>query len=1115
MKRNINKPPLFFKIRFLVQIMKIFIFLFSLSLFSFSSSNGFSQDAKINIKNNQVISVDQVFKLIKNQTDYTFIYRADLFENYPKISLNKGDINVGELLKLTLSSGEFIYEFAKNNTIIVKNNDADAILKKGQEYIISGHVTDENKMPLPGVTVIIKETKKGVTTDFNGKYSIKTTDGSTLIFNYIGYEKKEVKVDGNKEINVQLTPAISELDEVVITGIVKRDKRSFTGATTTVSRERLKVIGNSNVLQSLKVLDPSFIIVENNLLGSDPNMLSDIEVRGKTSLSTSDLGDEFGANPNQPLFILDGFETTLRVITDLDMNRVASITILKDASSTALYGAKAANGVIVVETLRATGGKLQVTYNADFRVEMPDLNDYNLMNSTQKLEYEKLSGLWDTDSYNVTGQFKLDKQYNAALAEIKRGVDTYWLNEPVRVGTTLGHSLYASGGGEAVTFGVGLNYKKLEGVMKGSDRENWGASFNLRYRKGKINISNNLYINGYDANDSPYGSFSNFAKANPYFKKTDEDGNITKYLDINDYYGTAYVNPLYNASLNSLDNTSNLQITNNLRAVWTLNSKFRIQSNLQLNKGITTLETFLQPEHTNFRNTTILERGSYSNQRTDLFSYKVNTMISYANLFKDKHSFTANLRGEIEETDNKRISFSAIGYPSGTNGNPSFAYSYPDSKPNAVYSNYRRVNVLGSVNYDFDRILLFDGTYRLDGSTVFGSNERYSPFWAVGAGVNLNNAFNMDSNKVSQLKLRGNIGSTGNQGFGNLSSVSIYGFTQDVNVFGQGTYLSTLANPNLQWQNTLQTSIGVDGAFFNNRLFTTLNVYNKKTDPLIVRIDLPSSTGIVKYPINTGYMNTKGLEAIVRFSPIYKIDEQIIWTLGATASAVKSEYNGFNSTLESLNDEALVSKSLLRYRDGYSPDDLWTVQSLGIDPTNGLEVFLTKDGMPTYEYNSDDEKVMGNARPTMEGVISSNLRIKNFTFGVNLRYRFGGDVMNTALFNKVENISESSRIYNQDVRALTDRWINPGDVSRFKSIADFSSTQLSSRFIQEENVIVGESINFGYEFKDQPWVSQMGLSRLRLNAYMNEIFRVSSVKTERGINYPFARAISFSLNASF
>jgi len=1112
MKKNITKPIFFSKIRFLTHIMKIFIFLFSLSVFSLSSKEGFSQNTIINIKNNQTVSVDAVFKIIKKQTDYRFIYRADLFKDYPKVSLKKGKIKIEQLLEKTLSSSSFIYEFTESNTIVLKTKTIKSN-KKLQQQTIKGNVVDESGIPLPGVTVLVKGTKKGVTTNFEGNYVINSNDDAILVFSYLGYLSKEITVNGQKVINVQLVADVNSLDEVVITGIVKRNKESFTGATTTVTKDQLKVIGNSNVIESLKVLDPSFVIVENNILGSDPNILPDLEVRGKTSLSTDNLVDEFGSNPNQPLFILDGFESSLRVITDLDMNRVASITILKDASSTALYGAKAANGVIVVETLRPEQGELQITYNADFRVEMPDLSDYNLMNATEKLEFEKLSGLWESNS--VLGQFDLNEQYNATLSEIKRGVDTYWLNEPVRVGTTLGHSLYASGGNESLTFGVGLNYKDIKGVMKGSDRENWGANFNLTYRKDKLNISNSLYLNGYEANDSPYGSFSSFASANPYFRKTDEDGNVTKYLDINDYYGTSYVNPLYNATLNSLDNTTNIQITNNLRAIWTLNNKFRIQSNLQLNKNTTTVETFLSPEHTNFRNTTILQRGSYSNQKTDMFSYKVNVMASYANLFKEKHSVTANLRAEAESTNNARIGFKAIGFPIGSNGNPSFAYGYPDSTPTAINSDYKRVNLLASVNYDFNKTFLFDATYRIDGSTVFGSNERYSPFWAVGTGVNLHNALNMDASVVSQLKLRANVGSTGNQGFGNLSSVTIYGFTQDTNIFGQGTDLATLANPDLQWQNTLQTSLGLDAVFFNNRVSATVNAYKKATDPLIVRIDLPSSTGIFNYPINTGFMDTKGIEAIVRVSPIYKPKEQIVWTLGFTASALKSEYGGFNNTLESLNEDALISKSLLRYKDGYSPDDLWAVESLGIDPANGNEVFLTSDGLPTYEYNSDDEKVMGNARPDLEGVISSNLRFKNFTFGVNLRYRFGGDVMNTALFNKVENISESGRIFNQDVRALNDRWISPGDISMFKSITDFNSTPISSRFIQEENVIIGESINFGYEFRDQEWISQLGLSRLRLNAYMNDIFRISSVKVERGTYYPFARAVSFSLNAYF
>lgn len=1098
--------------KFFLLIMKRCLIL-SILFFSITASS-FSQKVSLELGK---VKLSEALVNIKKETNIDFFYSDNELNVDRMVLVNYKDTDV-----LTILS-----ELVGDNFSLVKTNDnivliTPIVTTNFQNAItVKGSVTDENGEPLLGATVLVKGTKVGTTTDLNGNYSIKADENSTLVFSYIGFENQEVKVEGETEINVQLVQDTSELDEVIVTGVVKRNKESFTGAYASVNAKQLRAVGNLNVVESLKTLDPSFVVYDNNSFGSDPNRLPYIEIRGKTSISQDDLRDEFGVNPNQPLFILDGFETSLRTIIDLDMNRVASITILKDAASTALYGAKSANGVVVVETIKPEIGKLQVNYSFDLRIEVPDLNDYNLMNSTQKLEYEKLSGRWTAPSYNAPLQFEYDKQYNATLAEIKRGVNTYWLSEPVEVAPTIGNSLYASGGTETVTYGVGVNYRDLNGVMIGSNRQTWGTNLDLTYRKGKLNVSNRLRMSGYDANDSRYGSFENFAKANPYFRKKDADGNITKFLNIDNYFNgesqrDRIINPLYNSTLNSVSNTKNIDITNNLQAIWTLNNQFRVQSNLQLKKISTTLEKFLPPEHGSFIETPILERGSYYNLRSEMFSYNLNMMATYANVIKEKHSITANLRAEIEETNNNNLGIEAVGFPEGTNGNPAYAFSYkPDSKPSTFNNKYRRVNLLTSVNYAFDKTFLFDATYRIDGSTVFGSNERYSPFWSVGAGVNLHNAFQMDPNVVSRLMLRGNIGSTGNQGFGNLSSVSIYGFLQDINVFGQGVDLNTLANPNLQWQNTLNTSVGIDATLFQNRVNATFNAFKKKTDPLVVIIDLPSSTGVFGYPINVGYMDTKGVEAIVNVSPIYKTEEQIIWTLGLTLSAVKSEYGGFDNALKSLDDNAQQSQSLLRYRDGFSPDALWAVESLGIDPSSGSEVFLTKDGLPTFEYNQDDEKVMGNGRPKVEGVISSNLRLKNFTFGVNLRYRFGGDIWNTALFNKVENISQDQRLDNQDVRVLTDRWINPGDVARFKSITNFSSTPISSRFIQEENVLIGESINFGYEFRDQPWIKRIGLSRLRLNAYMNDLFRISTVRSERGIDYPFTRAFSFGLNANF
>ncbi len=1088
-------------VRVMKQSLILCIICFSVTAFSFSQ--------KISINLGEV-TLNEAFKAIKKEAHVDFFYSDKEVNVKRKVLVNFNNTDLVELVSRLVGT---TYNVQKTDDDIVLISPLETPVFQN-EIKVQGMVTDTDGMPLPGVTIIVKGTKKGTTTDFDGNYVIYADQASTLVFSYLGFKTTEVAVNNQSTLNVKLETSVSALDEVVLTGIVQRRKESFTGATTTVKGEELKAIGNLNVVESLKTIDPSFVVVEDNLLGANPNRLPDIEVRGKTSISTDDLRDEFGGNPNQPLFVLDGFETSLRTIIDLDMNRVASITILKDASSTALYGARAANGVIVVETIKPEAGKLTVNYTSDFRIEMPDLSDYNLMNSSQKLEYERLAGLWTTNNYEQ--QFKLDKQYNEVLKEIRRGVDTYWLSEPVEVATTFGNSLYAGGGAENVTYGLGVNYRDQNGVMIGSGRNTWGTNFDLTYRKNKFNISNRLRINGYDAKESPYGSFATFAKASPYFRKYDDECNPAKFLDIAGYWGSKYGNPLYDATLNSYDITKNFQLTNNLQAIWTLTDKIRLQSGLQVSTNSTTAKVFVDPADSSFSDDSYLDRGTYTNTRTETSLYRFNVMATYATVLNKKHRLTANLRGSAEQNKSERLKIVASGYPFGTNGDPAYSNTYEqNSKPETKNNVYRRVNVLASANYEYDKRYFFDATYRIDGSTVFGANNKYSPFWSVGAGWNLHNDIAFNPNIVTSLRLRGSIGRTGNQGFGDLSDVSVYGFSSYINRFGQAVDLITLANPDLEWQNTLDYSFGLEGVFFKNRVNAQINAYRKYTHPLVVKIDMPSSTGVYKHPINAGSMTTKGVETILSVSPIYNLKDQKVWTIRLTVAAVKSKYDGFNNTLQSLNDAAQDNNSLLRFKDGYSPDDLWAVKSLGIDPGTGEEVFETIDGQQTFEYNTKDIRKVGNSRPELEGVIGNTFRYKSFSLGVQLRYHLGGDVFNKAIYNKVENISRTQAYFNQDVRALTDRWQNPGDVASFKSISNFDNVPISSRFVQEENVLIGESINLGYRFDNKPWMQNIGLKRLILNAYMNDIFRISSITSERGIDYPFARTVSFSLNANF
>ncbi|ARS42042.1 hypothetical protein CA265_21230 [Sphingobacteriaceae bacterium GW460-11-11-14-LB5] len=992
-------------------------------------------------------------------------------------------------------------------------------------------VIKDAKETIVGATVIAQNVQTGIKTttssDKNGVFSFPRLAAGPYKFtiNFIGYETKtvtgEVRDGGTFSLSVVLKESSTSLDkDVIVTGTgITRNKNSFTGVTATFSGETLKSIGNNNIIQSLRTLDPSFILMENNLAGANPNVLPVIEVRGKTSVPTATLKDQFGTDPNQPLFILDGFETTLQNIVDLDMNRVASVTILKDAASTALYGARASNGVVVVETIRPKAGQLQFTYSNDFRVESPDLSGYNMMNAAEKLQFEKLAGRYNYFVSNATyQQIGLDQIYNNHLAAVKRGVDTYWLNEPVQTGITENNSIYAQGGDQAFTYGVGLNYKTQSGAMKGSGRDTWSGNINLTYRKGKFNINNILYVRGYSSTDSPYGSFSNFVNANPYYIKDPSQ----RYLEVSNtstYSELKVRNPLYDASLPNTSTAENLEVQNNFQLNYDISSDLQIRGGLQLVKGSVTAVSFLAPENSVFEEVGALQRGKYTNSKTDNFSYQGNMLLTYGKVFGGKHSVTANARAEINNRDFRAVGFVAEGFPEGSTGNPRFAYSYQsNAAPTASSSVYRTANATLSANYAYDMRYLFDFSYRLDGSTAFGKNKQFSPYWSSGIGWNLNREhFFANTRWINRLKLYANIGVTGNQNYGNITSVSVYNFNSSTNYnqFGQGVSLATLGNPDLKPQKTTQISAGLDYSLFNDRLFGYVSVYNKRTDPLVVAVDLPSSTGVFNYPLNVGILNNKGMEFKLNYAPIYNIEKRIVWVVGASGNLNKSKYDGFGNALRSLNKQQENNKTLLRFTDGYSPDDIWAAKSLGIDPATGREMFLRNDGQYTFDYSLGSVQAVGNTNPVIEGIFTSTFSFKGFNLGVYLRYRLGGDIFNTALYNKVENITYTNIASNQDKRALYDRWQKPGDVAQFKGISQTATTPMSSRFVQKENTISGESISMGYTFDRSAWLKKFGMRSLNLSALTNDIFRISSVKRERGIDYPFANTVSFTLRVSF
>jgi TonB-linked SusC/RagA family outer membrane protein len=901
-----------------------------------------------------------------------------------------------------------------------------------------------------------------------------------------------------------------ELENVVVTGIFTRNKESFTGSSTTYSQKELKMIGNQNILQNLRTLDASFAIVEDNNWGSDPNRLPDIEIRGKSSVIG--LTDQFGTDPNQPLFILDGFETTLTTISDLSMDRVESITILKDAAATAIYGSKAANGVIVVETRKPESGQLKINYNGNFSFNWADLSDYNLMNSMEKLTFERLSGafgLRDAAGNLTSDGYETD--YYETYREVLRGVDTYWLNEPLHFAVTNKHTLFVEGGDNYMRYSVGGSYGNTQGVMTGSDRNVVNGNVRLMYRRGQLSVNNTFNIDN-TAADREIVAFSQFSRANPYFRKYDENGEVPMILSSSRY--SAY-NPVWDLQQKSFDRTNAFGFTNNFELNWNILDDLQARVRFGIGKSSEQGTKFVSPKTIGEISKSAEEKGYYTETNSAAFKYDGDVSLIYGKVFSDKHRINAVGGFNFNQNKTNTGVFTVTGYQDDMITSPSAAIQYKSgSVPTFTDPMRRAASFFLNTGYSYDNRYLLDANYRSDGSSVFGIDRHFANTWSVGLAWNIHNEHFIKDNIswLNTFKLRASVGNPGNQNFSDYISVRVYSYNfGNTNPFGSSMTVNTFGNNGLAWQKTIDRNYGLDFVVLDNKLRLNVDYFYKTTDPLLVYIGVPTSTGVDKVPRNLGGQLTKGFTWTANYSILKK--EDIIWSANFNMRHITSEYRDMGEALKKFNLENQGS-NLTRYFDKGSPTDIWAVQSLGIDPGTGREVFLTKDGHETFLHNYDDEIVVGNTNPTVEGTFGSSFFFKGFSTSFYFRYRLGGQIFMNTLYNKVENITGSDRFLNQDKRALYDRWQNPGDNAKFRSIAISESTPMSSRFVMDNNILSGESISLGYESTAR-WLSFIGASSLTIRGYMNDIFRISTVKDERGIDYPFSRSFSFSVGVRF
>ena len=1061
-----------------------------------------------------------------------FIYKSEDVQSIQHINVDVRQTMVRDVLEKCLENTGLSFLF-KENVIIIQKKTTD---QEKKENRITGKVTDEKKEPLPGVTVIIKGTKLGTVTDVDGKYTLTVPVGNNaLVFSMIGMKQKEEVIGKRTRIDVVMEEEISELEDVVVTGYYTQAKNSFTGAARTITAEELQMGGNQNILTALQNVDPSFMKIDNNLAGSNPNVVPEFQIRGAGSISG--IESEYEGNPNTPVFIVDGFETTAEKVYDMDPYRVASITLLKDAAATAIYGSRASNGVVVITTNAPANGKMQVSYNVDASFYIADLSDYNVCNAVEKLEIEKLAGMYTSKAVNQ--QLTLNKWYNEKLANIERGYDTYWLDKPLdAVAVANKHSLRLDGGNENIRYGIDLGYSNTPGVMKESGRRRLALGMELQYIYKDLTFRNNLTYSNVKATNSPYGSFSTYAKRNPYVRYKDDDGNyiykVDKYIPIGGGgLGKDYYNPLYNTTLNTTDEEKYNDVTNNFGVDWSIMDGLRLKGSFSFTHQNTYKDIFKPAKHTDFAaygDDDFDRRGSYVGTRGEKYSYDASLVMTYFYQL-NKHVINANLGWNLQESVTREFTVKTEGFPNENLDYISFATQYEKAgSPSGDEYTSRLVGFLGNLNYSYDERYLLDLSFREDASSRFGSDKRWAPFWSVGLGWNLHNeGFLKNVAFINRLKIRGSYGLTGSQNYNPYQAMTTYKYlTGERYHHTVGAEVMALGNEKLGWQRTLQQNYGLDLDLWGERINFTGNYYIKLSKDVLTSVTLPPSLGFSSYMDNLGEVKNYGYELSLRVALLKNPSKQLYWSVNVTALHNKNKLLKISNALRAYNDDQdedtmSGSKSKesnrpkVRYIEGKSMNSIWVNQSLGVDPATGYELFQAVNGDIVTTWSTDNYVIGGCKDSDMEGTFGTNLAWKGFQLNAIFRYNYGGQIYNQTLVDKVQDADLRENV---DRRVFEDRWQKPGDKVMFTRLiggatANVTSvTKPTSRFVEDNNWLELSTLNVSYEFK-MPWMKKIGLKRLKALFYMNDVFRVSTVKQERGIDYPFARNFSVGLQARF
>ena len=977
-----------------------------------------------------------------------------------------------------------------------------------QAQTVTGKITSQTGEPQPFATVQVKGKQIITTADAQGNFSIKANQGDVLVFTSTSFERKEVPVDA-AVMNVTVTATFNALKEVVVTGYSTRSKRSNVGSASTVVIDDIRTQPIASFDQILQGQAPGLNVKTGS---GQPGRNADVIIRGRSSVNGS----------VDPLYIVDGIEVRAGDFSTMNQGDFESVSVLKDAASTAIYGSRGANGVIVVTTKKGKSGRVRFAYDGQIGVSTLPENKLKLMNTQEKLDFEM----------NIAGN-----PWGWSPAEVAefRNVNTDWNDAVFRDGKMQSHQISASGGNEKTTFYTSFNYFDQEGVTINTGLKRYNGRLNLTHAERNIKFGVNLAggwskFRGTFEGDQSIGSpLNTVIWALPYEKVYNDDGTYAGSVQF-----PFWLNPVEELVVNG-DNSWQLKSTGNVFVEYNIpgikNLTYRLNAGGDYSQieafGITKNGTQAADQNAAF-GSAFAGEGVLARSLDRRFRSTITNSLTYKTTFgeNDDHELTTSLYTEYIRRRGRNFNFTGYGLllpfdneaglVAGTAANgyiPTVGGGFPENSSLLSY--------FGTADYSFRNKYFLTLSGRTDGSSRLSPDNRWTQYGSVGAGWIISEEDFFHVNAINYLKLRASFGAVGNQnGIGEFPYIQQYGRGT---YGGQGTLsIGSLGNAELTWEKRRTANIGVEIELFKSRIRTSVDYYNSLTTGLYFQPTTPATSGGNGTILaNNGSMENQGIEVNLSLKVVDAKDFK--WTIDANYA-----YN--KNTIKSLPDGQTFQlfKSFQALQVGKPLNSFYLVQYAGVNPDNGNSQYLKADGKTlTEDYDANDLTVLGTSDAPHNGGLTNTFNFKGLELSAFFVYSAGNYVYNNARFN-VEYYAYTTSGF---ARSGLTAWQTPGQVTNFPRIDEATQGQ-TTRFLEKGDFLRLRNVMLSYSLP-RSVTQKLKIQGLRLfvqgqNLYTWHKFQgwdpeVSTVVNSdansnaavSGAQYPSLRSMNFGLNLNF